>query len=130
MVLKYLGIEALMAIMFAEINPSYVHFAENRYGNLVFMFIGSIFSIAAIWTIAFKLKECRVIEFFGRNSIIIVCMNYYIIHLIVRAEYIFELDYYKQNWIISLFLVFIGLLFSIFIFNTVKKIAIFHKIKR
>lgn len=128
---KYTFLSLLVGIIFSIINPGKVYFSQNRYGNIIFMFIGAVCSIKSFWSIAYKIRTLRILEYFGRNSLFIMCINYYIDHLFVRGLYIVGIDYYQCNWVYVLMAMILVLVLCInlkdmlkrVLFNITRKVA-------
>ena len=121
---EFIFADILIGFIFSILNPGYVHFATNRYGCIIFMYLGALFTIKGIWSLAYLLKKEKVLEFFGKNSLIIMCSNYYLDHILVRLLLEIGLDYYNISWMYILVAVLIEIFIVIVLYRRLKSIIV------
>lgn len=110
----------VIGVIFSVINPNYVHFLTNRYGCIFFMYIGATAMIAIIWEISRRIDHSRILEFFGKNSLVIFCLNYYLDHLLVNSFGALGIDYYQVPWFIVFALILAGSTGSVLLWERIK----------
>lgn len=119
---KYVLLFVIIGFIFGVINPGYVHFLFNRYGNVLFMFVSAICTCLALFYIAqYIIKKNCFLEFLGENTIIIIGFDYYIDHVIGRVAMALGADYYSKEYaFIRAIEVIAALLLITFIYNKLK----------
>jgi len=65
---------------------------ENRYGNIFLFYSASLCAILYISTLAEKIDSVRIINYFGKNSLIILCVHYPILQYVERIHPVFLTD--------------------------------------
>ncbi|MGN0163471.1 MAG: acyltransferase family protein [Candidatus Ornithomonoglobus sp.] len=80
---KWLCIPAVMAIcaawIYLSLKNDFVEIAEVKHGNSYFLYyIDAILGTAVFWYIAKKLSKIRILQFFGKHSMAVLCSHYYL----------------------------------------------------
>lgn len=109
-----------IGIIFILLNNYNVDFDANEYGNIAFMYIASISMSLVVLKLAFYIKNNCILEFLGRNTIIIIGFNYFILSISNRVlnKFYFNVNILKVilNYSLQLILLFI----IIIIYNSYK----------
>lgn len=65
---------------------------ENRFGNIFLFYSASLCAILYISALAEKIDSVRIINYFGKNSLIILCVHYPILQYVERIHPVFLTD--------------------------------------
>lgn len=84
------------------------------------MYIGATAMIAIILEISRRIDHSRILEFFGKNSLVIFCLNYYLDHLLVNSFGALGIDYYQVPWFIVFALILTGSTGSVLLWERIK----------
>lgn len=111
----FMFLALIIGCIFSVINTFWVHYADNRYGCILFAAISGVLLVIFTFEIGKKMCKSRILQFYGRNSIVIVIANYYVDHVICRIAMTVGIDYYSLNWEVKFILTMAILTMIIFI---------------
>lgn len=72
----FIGFAAICITFFVAMSNSLVTMARNEYGNPFLFFISSLLGIIGLYLIGFGINSCHFLEFYGKNTLIILTTQF------------------------------------------------------